>query len=400
MIFSPWPGSGSPTNTTVGGALAGAGNTIAHSQTFGLRVDGAVSGVRMSGNSIHSNAGLGIDLLSSSGAAGVTLNDLGDGDSGGNGLQNFPLITSAESDAAALTITGTLNSSPSAGFLLEFFANDDCDATGFGEGQAYLGSVSVTTNAAGNASFDATFPGPLPGGQIVTATATNAVNGNTSEFAACAAVSVGVTIVSANPPLDNPFAAGTQPFQDVLQHATTGGVPRGIGAAGTPTLLGVNYANPSVTFSAALSPAPSADNITVACTDIAANGQADCPTVMDVVAGAQPNEFVLTLSSVIPPRECTTITFAGTAPGQRVQYQSLPGNASIGGAGGAIVSPQDITVLISAISTGTANTGNNPLRYNIDRAGTAQAPVTPADVTRLIALVNGGFNGASVAGCP
>jgi hypothetical protein len=140
--------------------------------------------------------------------------------------------------------------------------------------------------------------------------------------------------------------------------------------------------------------------MTVVCTDSAVNGAADCPTVTAVVAGAMPNEFVLTLSSVIPPRECTTITFAGTAPGEKVQYQFLAGNASLGGAGGTIVSPQDITTLISALSSGNANSGNNPLRFNIDRVGAAAAPVTSADVTRLIALVNGGFNGATAATCP
>ena len=54
--------------------------------------------------------------------------------------------------------------------------------SGFGEGQFYLGSLTVTTDANGNATFTATFNVDVPPGQFVSATATDAQN-NTSAFA-------------------------------------------------------------------------------------------------------------------------------------------------------------------------------------------------------------------------
>jgi hypothetical protein len=71
---------------------------------------------------------------------------------------------------------------------MEFFYNSACDFSLHGEGQAFLGSANVTTNASGNASFAFAF-GPTPGvffdsPQFVTATATDP-SGNTSEFSRC-----------------------------------------------------------------------------------------------------------------------------------------------------------------------------------------------------------------------
>ena len=51
----------------------------------------------------------------------------------------------------------------------------------FGEGKTYLGSVTVTTNGSGNASFNATLSVPVTVGAFVTATATSST-ANTSEF--------------------------------------------------------------------------------------------------------------------------------------------------------------------------------------------------------------------------
>src|SRR5262249_13901284 len=55
------------------------------------------------------------------------------------------------------------------------------DPSGYGEGQRYLGALTVATDAAGDVRFDATVPGASAGGEAISATATDAA-GNTSEF--------------------------------------------------------------------------------------------------------------------------------------------------------------------------------------------------------------------------
>lgn len=169
----------------VGGTLAGAGNRIGSNTGAGIAViASAGSGNRLLGNSFAGNGGLAIDL----GASGVTVNDAGDGDSGPNGLQNFPVVTSAQGYFAGLIVDGTLNSVANATFRLEFYASPGCDSSGNGEGQTYLGTVEVQTNASGNASFSLTLPAVVSVGQVVTATATRLATGDTSEFSACRSV--------------------------------------------------------------------------------------------------------------------------------------------------------------------------------------------------------------------
>jgi hypothetical protein len=130
------------------------------------------------GNFIAGNGGLGIDL----GANGLTANDLGDADTGPNTLQNFPVLTDSIVGPTTTHIFGSLNSTPSTTYTLDFFANPATDAPGF-EGRRYLGSMNVTTDAAGNASFDATLQAATSASEYFTATATDPL-GNTSEFSA------------------------------------------------------------------------------------------------------------------------------------------------------------------------------------------------------------------------
>lgn len=120
----------------------------------------------------------------------ISGNDPGDGDGGANNLQNFPVLTSAVVGGGGTTVRGTLNSTPSATFRIEFFANASCDASGNGEGQTYLGFVSTTTDAGDNATFSATLPGGVALlNNVLTATATDASGNGTitvSNGASCA----------------------------------------------------------------------------------------------------------------------------------------------------------------------------------------------------------------------
>lgn len=191
-------------NNTIGGAgvtpgqCNGACNIIANnggltSQTAkaGLYLDPTAS----AGNTIRSNAifnngsvaGVGIDL----GAPGTTADDAGDADIGPNDLQNFPVLGVVNSSG---NIFGTLNSTPSTNFAIDFYLNTTADGTN-SEGRTYIGTTNVTTDGSGNTSFSFTSSVALPLAQYVTATATVLPTpfapqtiGSTSEFSAPAQV--------------------------------------------------------------------------------------------------------------------------------------------------------------------------------------------------------------------
>ena len=168
-------------SNTVGGTAAGAGNTIANNGGDGIRTNGTSTGNDLLGNSIHTNTGLGIDNDDDD----VTGNDAGDGDTGGNQLQNFPVLTGV--NQGSTIIDGTLNSTVSTTYRLEFFSNTACDASGNGEGETFLGTQDVTTDGTGNVTFQVTLTPTAAVGSFVTATATDPAN-NTSEFSACQTV--------------------------------------------------------------------------------------------------------------------------------------------------------------------------------------------------------------------
>jgi hypothetical protein len=182
-----------PHGTRIGGTEPGQGNLIAFCERRGVGVASLIEDTEISGNSIHSNGLLGIDLATwSGGFDGVTLNDPGDGDTqGANSLQNFPVLTAAASDGATTTVTGSLDSLPNRAYRVEFFANGACDPSGHGEGERFLGSVEVTTDGTGDADFVATLQAETAPGEFVAATATDLTVRATSEFSACVEVAQG-----------------------------------------------------------------------------------------------------------------------------------------------------------------------------------------------------------------
>ena len=146
----------------IGGSAAGAGNTIAFYGRDGVYVPFAIS-TSISRNSIHSNAGLGIDLR----ADGVDTNDLGDPDDGGNFGQNYPVLTSALVFGSNTTIKGSLNSADSTAFALEFFSNAACDVSGNGEGETFEVSSTQTTDGVGDVTFTVFVGSAVPVGRFV-----------------------------------------------------------------------------------------------------------------------------------------------------------------------------------------------------------------------------------------
>lgn len=159
------------------------GNRIRNNGTRGIGLPSAAVRVEIAANAIFGNAALGIDLNND----GITLNDPDDADSGPNGLQNFPVLTSVTSLAnGTLRVEGTLDR-PSGGSLevrFDLFRSTNCDST-HGEGEIYLGASTVFFPPVPVETFSVDMPGAnLPAGSVITATATT--GGATSEFSACA----------------------------------------------------------------------------------------------------------------------------------------------------------------------------------------------------------------------
>ena len=130
-------------DNAIGGVALGAGNVIAFNGFGGVILTssgGASNPIR--GNSIFENSNLGIDLGGTfpGGGNGFTANDPGDGDSGPNRVQNFPVLTDAHIDSNGDLIvsyfidTDLVNATYP--LTAEFFEADAADQ----EGQTVLGS--------------------------------------------------------------------------------------------------------------------------------------------------------------------------------------------------------------------------------------------------------------------
>jgi len=187
---------------TIGGPGAAA-NVIAHNGGAGISVRkpaGATDpgSALILENSIHSNRELGIDVSQSLALDGVTPNDAAEATN--PQALNWPTLTSATTGASGTRVTGALDSQPEREFELRFYASPEADPSGHGEGQAYLGAVRVTTDAAGNATVAADLPTTATAGWFVSATSST-VSGRleTSEFGP----TVGVTAAprTASPPI-------------------------------------------------------------------------------------------------------------------------------------------------------------------------------------------------------
>jgi CSLREA domain-containing protein len=156
------------------------GNVIAGNEGAGVLVEDGASNVSIRRNSIAANLLEGIQINANAGPAPV----LGATTVGGGQTQ----------------LAGSLQGDPNEVYDLDFFASQACDAGGSGEGQAYLGSESIETDAGGSASFDfGGFEEAPAGSEVFTATATAEASGATSEFSQCFDEPPGTTIDSLLP---------------------------------------------------------------------------------------------------------------------------------------------------------------------------------------------------------
>src|SRR4030095_1345204 len=83
-------------------------------------------------------------------------------------------------------VSGHYHGLPNQTFVIEFFASQPCDPSGFGEGGRYLGFATITTDASGDADFLAGNLMLIGAGESITATARQSgAQGSTSEFSKC-----------------------------------------------------------------------------------------------------------------------------------------------------------------------------------------------------------------------
>ncbi|MFP4438707.1 MAG: right-handed parallel beta-helix repeat-containing protein, partial [Chloroflexaceae bacterium] len=164
-------------------------NTLSLNGGDGVRVTTGVNNTIRSATYV--NDGLGINLGEGD---GPTPNDPGDTDTGANNLQNAPVLLAATPGDGTLTVSGRLNSSSNKPFTVDIFANSSCSRTGINsdEGDAFLDSTTVTTDARGDATFTTTLTDTFFFPAVI-ATVTDP-DGNTSEFSNCLRVTAGNNI--------------------------------------------------------------------------------------------------------------------------------------------------------------------------------------------------------------
>ena len=345
-------------------------NVIAFNGSRGVVIFGGPTfetvGNAIRGNSIFANGGLGIDL---SPGDGPTQNDAGDGDTGPNGLQNFPVITRVTVDGGETTIEGTLNSVPDSTYHVELFRNSGCDPSHFGEGETFLGSTSVTTGPSGDANFAVTYPVGLGPTEVVTSTATDARN-NTSEFSECLA---DLSITKSDDP--DPVAVGT-PLTYTIDVANDGPAP-------ASAVRVIDTLPSDVKVTSITSSQGSCDQSTVTCTlgSIGRGGAARITIIVD--PGSTPRTLTNTAAVSSELRDPDESDNSATATTQVVA--ELPGTIIVRKVTVPSPGPDRHELRVSRPAAGSARPASASRTANrstfadlVPRAGYSVAETTPA----------------------
>jgi parallel beta-helix repeat protein len=205
--------SGGAAYNQIGGTVTSAGNVIAFNALGGVGLAGSTGVGGAAGdfnairtNSIYGNGGLGIDINED----GVSANSTGP-QTGPNNMQNFPVLSSATANPTSTTVAGQMTWSDDTSLYIDFYSNPLLGPGGSVQGKTYLGSIEVTTNGSGTASFTDTLPA-VQVGQYIIATATTTVTvpyGDTSEFSPPVQVMAPV-VIPPPPPTPTGSLVGSQ----------------------------------------------------------------------------------------------------------------------------------------------------------------------------------------------
>ena len=346
----------SASNNFVGGLASGTGNTIMHNAGNGVNINSGT------GNAILSNA------IDSNNLLGITLGTVGNG----NNQQAAPTLISAAPHGTGTSIQGTFASVPNTTYTLQFFSSPTKDPSGFGEGRTFLGNMTITTDATGNATIDQDLPIPVNAGQFITATATDPQNNSSAFSNAVPAVAVQFAFASATYTANETDGSvtisvtrlGGQGGKAAVNFATTSG---GTGVAGVDYTdvsgtLFFNQGDPSTKIFTIpiLNPQKVGSSVTV---NLALSEPANGSTL-----GA-PSTSVLTINGTVP-----------TA----VQFQSATASANENGGTIVLTVSRNTNLGTSTVdystSNGTAVAGTN---YT---ATSGTLTFLPGDTTKTITI--------------
>lgn len=165
-------------------------NVITGQNFRGIAISSSVAGngirgIRLRGNRLYANGSFNFDLGGDGngfdGLGSINANDAGDGDSGPNGGQNFPLLGTPTRVGNVLQIPYTLDS-PAGTYVIEFSFATQCD-----QGRnALFGSMprdplAIETQQLSGTALLQPVGAPIQGFVVATATGSE----GTSEFSAC-----------------------------------------------------------------------------------------------------------------------------------------------------------------------------------------------------------------------
>ncbi len=185
-------GTGTITGVTIGEFAPNSINSIyadglGHAVVIREVDDAAsISGVRIRNNRLVSETGIAINLRPfDESASQVSPPDFAamDADTGPNTMLNFPLLTSAYSEAFP-RLNFLFRTAPFANFSIDFYAVDACGPVGNRSMHRWLGSTAFSADEDGEVNGATGVSGELAVGEGVVAVAVDSQN-NTSEISSC-----------------------------------------------------------------------------------------------------------------------------------------------------------------------------------------------------------------------